>query len=121
MDHLGVVNAIDHLGQSVVVAVAHTSDGGLDPGFGEALSVLDGYVLGSTVAMVDETAPMGRSAIMKRLFQGIQDEAGMRGPAGSPADNPSGVGVDDEGHVDEPCPGRDVGEVRTHSMFGAGA
>ena len=36
----------------------------------------------------------------------------MGGPADPPADDPSGEGVDDEGHVDEALPGRDVGEVR---------
>ena len=33
-------------------------------------------------------------------------------PAGTPSDDSAGVGVDDEGDVDEPCPGRDIGEVR---------
>jgi len=28
--------------------------------------------------MMDEAAPMGRPAIVKRLLQGIEDEAGMR-------------------------------------------
>ena len=40
------------------------------------------------------------------------DEAGMFCPAGAPVDDPAGVGMDDEGDVDEPCPGCDVGEVR---------
>lgn len=48
---------------------------------------------------------------MKRLLQGIEDEAGMCRAAGSPANDPPGVGIDDEGDVDEPRPGRDAGEV----------
>ena len=55
---------------------------------------------------------MGRPAIVKRLFQRIEDEAGVRRPAGPPADDPPGISVDDEGNVDEPRPGCDVGEVR---------
>ena len=55
---------------------------------------------------------MRRSAIMQRLLERIQHEAGMRRPAGAPADDPAGVGVDDEGDVDKARPGRDVGEVR---------
>jgi hypothetical protein len=38
---------------------------------------------------------------MKRLLQRIEHEAGMSRPTGSPANNPTGVGIDDEGHVDE--------------------
>ncbi len=36
----------------------------------------------------------------------------MGAPAGPPADDPTGIGVDDERHVDEPGPGRHVGKVR---------
>jgi hypothetical protein len=52
--------------------------------------------------MVDEAAPMGRPAIVKSLLQGIQHEAGVRRPAGLPADDPPRIGIDDEGDVDEP-------------------
>jgi hypothetical protein len=52
--------------------------------------------------MMDEVAPMGRPTIVKRLFQGIEDEAGMSRPAGPPADDPPSIGIDDEGDVDEP-------------------
>jgi hypothetical protein len=46
---------------------------------------------------------MGRPAIMQRLFQGIEDEAGMRRPAGPPAYDPPSIGIDDQGDVDEPA------------------
>lgn len=36
----------------------------------------------------------------------------MGGPAHPPADDATGISVDDEGHVDESRPGADVGEVR---------
>ena len=35
----------------------------------------------------------------------------MRRPAYPPADDPAGIGVDDEGDVDEAGPGRHIGEV----------
>ncbi|QJU57614.1 hypothetical protein HL653_07255 [Sphingomonas sp. AP4-R1] len=60
----------------VVVTIADTTDRRLDPGFGEALGVLDRHVLRSKVAMMDKAAPMGRPAIVKRLFQSIKDETG---------------------------------------------
>jgi len=67
----GLVEAIDRLGQSVVVIFADAADRRLDPGFSEALGVLDGYVLRAPIAMMDEAATMGRPAIVKRLFQSI--------------------------------------------------
>ena len=45
MDDLGLVKAIDRLGQSIVIAIANTSDRWFDPGLGEALAVLYGNVL----------------------------------------------------------------------------
>src|SRR5512132_2542946 len=35
----------------------------------------------------------------------------MRRARGPPADDPAGIGIDDEGDVDEAGPGRDIGEV----------
>lgn len=49
---------------------------------------------------------------MKRLLESIENEAGVGGPACPPADDPAGIAVNDEGHVDEADPGRDIGEVR---------
>jgi len=40
--------------------------------------------------MMDEAAPVGRPSIVKRRFQGIEDEAGMRRPAGPPANDRPG-------------------------------
>ena len=104
VDHFGFVEAVDRLGQRVIVA----ADRWFDPGLGEALGVFDRNVLRSTVAMMNETASMGGPAVMKRLFRSIEDEAGMRRRAGAPAYDPFGVGIDDKGDVDEPRSGRDV-------------
>ena len=61
---------------------------------------------------MNEAAAAGGPSIMERLFEGVQNEVRVRRPAGSPADDPSSIGVDDEGDIDEAGPGRDVGEVR---------
>ena len=45
MDDLGLVEAVDRLGESVVVAVADAADRWLDAGLGQALGVLDRDVL----------------------------------------------------------------------------
>ena len=50
-DHLRFVEADDRLGESIVVAVADASDGGRDPGLGEALAVFDRDVLDALGAM----------------------------------------------------------------------
>ena len=64
MDHLGLVEAVDGLGQSVVVAVADAADRGFDPGFGEALGILDRHILRPAVAMMNQAATVNRSTIV---------------------------------------------------------
>jgi hypothetical protein len=62
--------------------------------------------------MVDQAATFDGMAISQGLLQGIKHKARVGRGAYSPADDPPRVSVDDEGNVDEPLPGRDVGEVR---------
>src|SRR5436305_119801 len=54
MDDLGLVEAVDGLGQSVVVAVADAAHRWLDTGFCQAFSVFDRHVLASPVAVVHQ-------------------------------------------------------------------
>lgn len=65
---------------------------------------------------------------MHRLLQGIENEAGMRRGADAPADDAARIGINDEGDIDEPFLGGDIGEPKvreaksdTHSLLGAGA
>ena len=60
---------------------------------------------------MDEPAAGHRSSIVKRLLQGVEDEPCMSTARHTPADDAAGVGVDDEGDVNEAGPGRDIGEV----------
>ena len=46
------------------------------------------------------------------LFQRLQHEVGPHRTADSPADDPAGKDVDDEGDIDESLPDRNVGEIR---------
>ena len=62
---------------------------------------------------------MSRLALMDGLLQGVENEAGMSRPAHPPADDPPGVGIDDECDIDKPVPGRDVGEVRDPQPVGS--
>ena len=63
---------------------------------------------------------MGGLPGMYRLFQGIQNEACMGRAAHPPSDDPACEGIDHEGHIDEPGPGRDIGEVRHPQTIGLG-
>ena len=68
-------------------------------------------VLRSPIGMVHQPAAMDGPPIMEGLLQSIEHEAGMRGPRDPPADDAAGIGIDDEGHIDEAGPGADIGEV----------
>ncbi len=100
-DHLSFVEAVDRFGERVVIAIANASHGRLKTSFGEALGVLDGHVLRSAVRVTDESAARDRPAIMQRLFECIENEAGVSRARDTPTDDLSGVDVDDEGDVDE--------------------
>ena len=65
MDRVGLLKAIDRLGQSIVIAVVDAGHRRLDPGFGKALGVSYGHVLQFTVAVVDETAAACRLPTLK--------------------------------------------------------
>jgi len=46
------------------------------------------------------------------LLQRIEHDASVRRPGDAPADDTAGVGVDDQGHIDEAGPGVDISEIR---------
>src|SRR3984885_1802796 len=99
MDDLGLVEAVDGFGESIVVRVADATHRGLDAGLRQALGVSDGDVLAASIAVVHEPASLHKPPIMESLLQSVQDEAGMRRPAHPPADDPAGIGVDDKGDI----------------------
>src|SRR3546814_11714290 len=78
VDHLGLVKAIDRLGQGVVITVANTPDRRLDPGLGEAHGIFDRHILAAAIAVVDQRATMGRQAIGDGRHQGSQAAAPMQ-------------------------------------------
>ena len=48
---------------------------------------------------------------MKCLVEGIEHKARMGSPARPPTDDTACEGINDEGHVNEALPGRDIGEI----------
>ena len=77
MDDLCLVKTVDRFSESIVIAVANSSDGGLDARLRQSLGIANGHVLHTPIGMVDEPTAMDGPPIMKRLVQGIEDEARM--------------------------------------------
>jgi hypothetical protein len=71
VNQLCFVEAIDRLGQSVVVTVAATANRRFDPRFGQSLGVVNAHVPGPTIRVVNERVAVGLSFV-ERLLQGIQ-------------------------------------------------
>ena len=112
MNDLGLVEAIDRLGEGIVVTVTDAADGRFDTRLGEALGVSDADVLRPPVGMVHQPGAMNGPAFVQRLLQRVQYEVGVCRPADALADNAPGVGIDHEGHINEPGPRTDVGKIR---------
>jgi hypothetical protein len=55
-----------------------------------------------------------------RHLEGIEDQFGGHRGGRPPADDPAGEHIEDEGDVDRPRPGRDIGEVRDPEPVGSG-
>lgn len=90
MDDLCLVKAVDRLGERIVVRVSDTSDGRLDAySASRSEYLIETYW---TIAVVDGTATMNGTPIMKRLLQSVEDKPGMRCPAHPPPER-----VDDGG------------------------
>src|SRR5690625_4857876 len=105
VNDLGFVEAVDCFGEGVVIGIADAADGRFDACFGEALAVSDTDILAAAVGVVNEPVTLSRPALMQRLLQCIENKAGMCRAAHPPANDPAGIGVDDEGHIDEALPG----------------
>ena len=56
------------------------------------------------IAVMVQPTAMDGPPRMKRLFQGVENKAGMGCPAHPPADDAAGIGVDDKGCIDEAGP-----------------
>ncbi len=71
-NHLRFVEAVDCLGQSVVVGVADAADRGRDAQLVQPICVTDRQVLDTAVAVMHEAAEV--RACVKRLLQRIQGQ-----------------------------------------------
>ena len=85
VDHLGLVEAVDGLGQGVVVAVADAAYGRLDTGFGQTLGVFDRDVLAASITVMNKPSTVQRPPVMQRLLESIENEARMCRSRNTPA------------------------------------
>src|ERR687898_2161785 len=114
LDQLGLVEAVDRLGQGIVIRRPDSTDRGLDTSGGEPFGEGQRYVLGPAVMVMDQAGQVAAAVAgpgPDGLLNRVEDELGGHRGAGPPAEEAAGVGVDDEGYVDPTRPGRHVGEV----------
>ena len=69
--------------------------------------------LAAAIGMMHETSAMNGPPIVQGLLQRIEHEARMRRPAGPPAHDAAGVGVDHESHIDKAAFARPFGDALT--------
>lgn len=101
MDDLGLVKPVDGLRESIVVTVANAANGRLDPSFSKPLRVLDRDILAAGDGMMHQSTAAYGPALAQSLLECIEHEARMRRSRYAPANNPPGISINDEGHIDE--------------------
>jgi len=74
MDHFGLEQAVDRLGERVVIRIADAADGGLDAGLSQALGVANAHILGTSVGVMDGPTPADRLPLVECLFECIEHE-----------------------------------------------
>jgi hypothetical protein len=81
MDHLGFVEAVDGLGEGIVVAVADAADRGLDACLSKPLGILDRDVLGGFnggAAWQVRRRPEAATDRRSTIFVGLSGDTGDR-------------------------------------------
>lgn len=112
-DQLGLVEAVDRLGEGVVVARSHRAYARLNPSLGETLSDGDRGVLTTPICVVDNIFHVPARSLTSpyRMLDRVEHQRGRHRSAGAPADDPARVSVDHERHVDPARPGRHIRHV----------
>ena len=79
MDELGLVEAVDGLGEGVVIAVAPGAHGVHDARVSEALGVADGQVLDAAVRVMDQSREVPVAPAPDGHLEGVESEVGAHG------------------------------------------
>lgn len=91
MDQLGFVESVDRLGESIVIDITLTADGGVGTGFSEALGRADADILRTAIRLMHLHTAVCMSALVRSLLQRVGDEARFEPSAIGPADSPPSI------------------------------
>ena len=119
VNQLGFVQAVDGLGQGVVVAVTATAHRGCNFGLCQPLGVANSDVLRPSVGVVGQRPITLGSAGVQRLLQRIQNEVSAHRTADPPTDDAPGAHINDKGHVLPTLPRRYVCEITDSKLVRA--
>src|SRR6266700_6752720 len=109
MDELGFERMEEALHRGIVVAVALPAHRGSEAGGLDRLSVICRGILNAAIGMVDQA---GTSSLRRdRHPQGCQRQVSSQMIRHRPADDPSGVEVQDRGQIEPALISLDVGDV----------
>ena len=104
LDQLGLVEAVDRLGQRVE-GRADSTGRWPNTGCGETFAIGQRDVLQPMIMVLNEAGEIDvalASAGPDGLLDGVEDQPGSHRDAGPPAQDAAGVGVDDERDVTQP-------------------
>lgn len=116
VDHFGLEQADHCLGEGIVVGVSNATHRRFYAVFCQTFGVANGQMLRPVVAVVRQS--IFCLSRMQCLLQRIQHQLRVHGAADSPAHDPSGKDIDDEGDVDKPDHVATKVKSLTHNSFG---
>src|SRR5688572_20511251 len=109
MNNFSLIQSDDGLRERIIIRVADAAHRRLDARLRQALRVANRKILTTSVAVAYHS--FGPRARPQRLLKRIQDQVSMHRAGDTPADDAARKHIDDESHVYEPRPGRDVCEI----------
>lgn len=101
----------------VVEAIADRAHRRAHPGFAAACAELDRGVLGALIGVMDD---FGRTALPQRKIERLEHQLGAQMGFHGPAHNLAAEDVEYHREVEEPGPGRDIGDVGDPQAIGLG-
>jgi hypothetical protein len=119
-NHLRLVEPDHRFGEGMVIGISTAAHGWRDAGVAEAVCGRHRQRLRAAVAVMNQRGCRVAAAIVNRLFERIEHEVRAQRGRDTPAHDPLGKDVDDEGHIDETAPRRDVREVRDPELIRTG-
>src|SRR5208283_4961378 len=108
VDELALKGGKEGLAHGVVIRVADTSHRRLHTCLSAPIAEGDRGILAAVVGMMDHCP---RLTLTNGHLQGRHDQLCPQMPSEGPSHYPTAPGIQDHGEVQEPCPGRHVGDV----------